>query len=172
MVERLNGSLKRMLNKLVEEKPDDWDKLLPAVLFAYREVPNTSTGYAPFKLMFGREVRGSTDVLAGCISGAENRSEKYLFVKDYARELQQDIRTAYEIASKNAEQSLKKNRESKNMPTKFRELEKDTRYSYYYLRMVTIYISITNANTIFRLSRATTTSVKLAVTSERTMQTC
>ncbi|GFO27726.1 Pol polyprotein [Plakobranchus ocellatus] len=71
MVERLNGSLQMMLNKLVEEKPDDCQ----AVLFACREVPNTSTGYAPFKLIFGREVRGPIDVLARCISGAENRSE-------------------------------------------------------------------------------------------------
>ncbi|GFO11371.1 integrase core domain [Plakobranchus ocellatus] len=93
-----------MLKKVVEGKPDDWDKLLPSVLFAYREVPNTSTGYAPFKLMFGRKVRGSTDVLAGSIAGADNRSEEYIFVQDYVRQLQEDIKTACEIASKNAEQ--------------------------------------------------------------------
>ncbi|GFN74861.1 integrase core domain [Plakobranchus ocellatus] len=91
MIERLNVSLKRMLNKLVEEKSDDWDELLPAVLFTYREVPNTSTVYALFKLLFGSEVRRPTDVLAGWISGAENRSEEYIFVEKYARQLQQDI---------------------------------------------------------------------------------
>ncbi|GFO20126.1 pro-pol polyprotein [Plakobranchus ocellatus] len=101
MVERLNWSLKRMLNKLMEKKPDDWDRLLPAVLFAYREMPNTSTGYAPFKLMFRREVRGPIEVLAGWISGAESRSE-YIFVQEYARHLQQNIKTACEIALKNA----------------------------------------------------------------------
>ncbi|GFN78783.1 multiple epidermal growth factor-like domains protein 6 [Plakobranchus ocellatus] len=51
MIARLNGSLMKMLNKLVAEKPEDWDKLLPIVLCAYKEVPNTSTGYAPFKLI-------------------------------------------------------------------------------------------------------------------------
>ena len=35
-----------------------WDKLIPYVLFAYREVPQESTGFSPFELLYGREVRG------------------------------------------------------------------------------------------------------------------
>ena len=41
----------------------DWDALIPFVLFAYREVPQESTGFSPFELMYGREVRGPLDVL-------------------------------------------------------------------------------------------------------------
>ena len=36
----------------------DWDKLVSFVLFAYREVPQASTGFSPFELMFGMMVRG------------------------------------------------------------------------------------------------------------------
>ena len=45
LVERFNGTLKRMLKKFVKNQTDNWDKYLPYVLFAYREVPCQSTGY-------------------------------------------------------------------------------------------------------------------------------
>ena len=39
LVERFNKTLKAMLRRLIEKERKDWDKLLPYVLFAYREVP-------------------------------------------------------------------------------------------------------------------------------------
>ena len=41
----------------------DWDKLIPFILFAYREVPQESTGFSPFELLYGRDVRGPLDVM-------------------------------------------------------------------------------------------------------------
>ena len=41
----------------------DWDRWLPYLLFAYREVPQASTGFSPFELLYGRQVRGPLDVL-------------------------------------------------------------------------------------------------------------
>ncbi|KYO40107.1 hypothetical protein Y1Q_0013299 [Alligator mississippiensis] len=43
-----------MLKAYVDSNPNDWDEELPRLLFAYREVPQESTGFSPFKLMFGR----------------------------------------------------------------------------------------------------------------------
>lgn len=37
--------------------------LLPYLLFAYREVPQATTGFSPFELLYGREVWGPLDVL-------------------------------------------------------------------------------------------------------------
>ena len=56
MVERFNCTLKNMLHKLTADKSHTCDKLIPAVLFAFREIPNTTTGYPPFTLMYGRQV--------------------------------------------------------------------------------------------------------------------
>ena len=39
LVERFNRTLKSMLRRLVKEEGRDWDKFVPYVLFAYREVP-------------------------------------------------------------------------------------------------------------------------------------
>ncbi|KAL2085952.1 hypothetical protein ACEWY4_019272 [Coilia grayii] len=62
MVERFNQTLKAMLRKFVSDTGADWDQWLPYLLFAYREVPQ-ATGYSPFELLYGRQVRGPLDVL-------------------------------------------------------------------------------------------------------------
>ena len=47
LVERFNQTLKTMLRKTAVNEGKDWDRLLPYVLFAYREVPQNSTGSNP-----------------------------------------------------------------------------------------------------------------------------
>ena len=63
LVERLNQTLKSMLKKAAIGEGKDWDKLIPYLLFAYREVPQSSTGFSPFELLYGRAVRGPLDIL-------------------------------------------------------------------------------------------------------------
>ena len=63
LVERFNATLKAMLRKLCRERPRDWDRFIPAALFAYREVPQESLGFSPFELLYGRTVRGPISVL-------------------------------------------------------------------------------------------------------------
>ena len=63
LIERFNKTLKSLLMKLVNKEGRDWDRLLPYILFAYREVLQDTTGFSPFKLLYGREVRGPLDVL-------------------------------------------------------------------------------------------------------------
>ena len=52
-----------MLQKTATSEGKDWDKMLPYVLFAYREVPQALTGFSPFELLYGWNVRGPLDVL-------------------------------------------------------------------------------------------------------------
>ena len=64
LVERWNQSLKRMLNLVVNsEKPREWDKQLPFLLWAYREIPNDTTGISPYQMLYGRPGRGPLAVL-------------------------------------------------------------------------------------------------------------
>ena len=63
LVERFNKTLKSMLRKAAINEGKDWDKMLPYLLFAYREVPQASTGFSPFELLYGRAVNGPLDVL-------------------------------------------------------------------------------------------------------------
>ena len=61
-LERWHACLKGMFKQSGEDLKR-WDRLLKFVLFAYRETPHTVTGYSPFTLMFGREVRGPLALL-------------------------------------------------------------------------------------------------------------
>ena len=63
LVQRFNGTLKVMPRKFVRERVHNWDKYLPYLLFAYREVSCQSTGYSPFELLYGRLVRGPLAVI-------------------------------------------------------------------------------------------------------------
>ncbi len=62
LVERFNQTLKQMLRRVAADDRRDWDKMLPYVLFGIREVPQASTGFTPFELLFGRQPRGLLDV--------------------------------------------------------------------------------------------------------------
>ena len=63
LVERFNKTLKAMLRKIAADDIKNWDKWLPFLLFAYQEVPQASTGFAPFELLYGRAVRGPLDIV-------------------------------------------------------------------------------------------------------------
>ncbi len=63
LVERFNRTLKTMIRKFVHEDAKNWDKWLEPLLFAVREVPQASTGFSPFELLYGRQPRGVLDVL-------------------------------------------------------------------------------------------------------------
>lgn len=42
-----------MLRKVADNEGKDWDKLLPYILFTYREVPQASMRFSPFELLYG-----------------------------------------------------------------------------------------------------------------------
>uniref|UniRef100_A0A8C5MX72 Integrase catalytic domain-containing protein n=1 Tax=Leptobrachium leishanense TaxID=445787 RepID=A0A8C5MX72_9ANUR len=63
LVERFNRTLKGMLRKVVSRDGRDWDLLLPYLLFAVREVLQSSTGFSPFEILYGRHPRGIVDIL-------------------------------------------------------------------------------------------------------------
>ena len=55
--------LKQVLLTMCAEHLNDWDKYLPALLFAVREIPQESLGFSPFDLLYGRNVRGPMQIL-------------------------------------------------------------------------------------------------------------
>ena len=75
LVERFNRTLKSMLRKAAVKEGRDRDRLIPYLLFAYREVPQASTGFSPFELLYGRAVRGPLDVLKETWEATEPSSE-------------------------------------------------------------------------------------------------
>ncbi|XP_068246894.1 uncharacterized protein [Palaemon carinicauda] len=63
IVERFHQTLKAMIRKMCNEKVGLWEEYLPYLLFAVRSIPNESTNFAPFNLVFAHKVRGPLDLL-------------------------------------------------------------------------------------------------------------
>ena len=63
LVERFNATLKTMLKRMCSERPKDWDRYIDALLFAYREAPQESLGFAAFEMLYGRSVKGPLQIL-------------------------------------------------------------------------------------------------------------
>ena len=55
LVERFNRTLLAMLAMFVSQEHDNWDDLLPFMMLAYNTTVHTSTGYTPYRLVFGDE---------------------------------------------------------------------------------------------------------------------
>jgi len=98
LVERFNHTLKAMLRKTAAEEGKDWDRLLPYLLFAYREVPQASTGFSPFELLYGRCVRGPLDVLKESWEASTKSSES---VVSYVLTIQQRLAKLRDIVRDN-----------------------------------------------------------------------
>ena len=61
-MERTNGTLIKLIRKLIVAKPQEWDGHLPAALFAYRTTPNATNRVSPYELIYGRSPRLPIDM--------------------------------------------------------------------------------------------------------------
>ena len=62
LVGRFNRTLLMILAMFAGERKDDWDDLLPPVMMAYRSSVHESTGFSPYRLMFGEECTLPMDI--------------------------------------------------------------------------------------------------------------
>ena len=97
LVERWNGTLRRMLQKMAAERPSDWDRYIPALLFSYREVAQASLGFSPFELVYGRSVRGPMSVLRD-IWADEDINEQTKTTYQYVLELRERLESTCKLA--------------------------------------------------------------------------
>ena len=102
LVERFHATLKQMLRRMSAERPKDWDKYLPALLFAVREVPQESLGFSPFELLHGRNVRGPMAILRELWSDEVN-NEQVLLTYQFVIELRERLEQTCKLARENLE---------------------------------------------------------------------
>ncbi|GFS98906.1 retrovirus-related Pol polyprotein from transposon 412 [Trichonephila clavipes] len=56
-VERVHRTIKRVIKALCVESGEDWEGVLPLVLFSLRTVAHESTGFSPTELVMGKNLR-------------------------------------------------------------------------------------------------------------------
>ncbi|XP_076439384.1 uncharacterized protein LOC143278408 [Babylonia areolata] len=125
LVERFNATLKTMLRRLSHERPRAWDRWIPALLFAYREVPQESTGYSPFELLYGRTVRGPMQILREHWLHPE-RSEVQT-AAEYVVDLRNKIAESCTLAQQNLEKAARRYKRHFDAKAKRREFAEGSR---------------------------------------------
>ncbi|XP_034565104.1 uncharacterized protein LOC117830889 isoform X1 [Notolabrus celidotus] len=104
LTERFNQTLKQMLRKFVNNSGTDWDQWLPYLLFAYREVPQASTGFSPFELLYGHEVRGPLALLREIWEG-DKGSVGSVNVVSYVVQMRERLEKMGELAQSHMEEA-------------------------------------------------------------------
>ena len=122
LVEKFNGTLKSMLRKVCAEKPKDWDRYIPALLFAYREAPQESLGFSPFELLYGRTVRGPMAILKDLWTDDVQEPEVRT-TYEYVLDLRQRLEDTLEVARKELEKSASRYKTYYDRKSKPRKLE-------------------------------------------------
>ena len=110
-----------MLKKVCQERPQDWDRYLPAVLFAYREVSQASTGFSPFEFLYGRTVRGPMQVLKGLWMEEDTPEVRNTY--EYVLSLRNRLEETCELARVNLLQAQGKQKHYYDKKAKDRKFE-------------------------------------------------
>ncbi|GFO03184.1 hypothetical protein PoB_002968900 [Plakobranchus ocellatus] len=103
IVERFHSTLKSMIRKLSHESPTEWNRFVPAALFAYRNQVHSSTGFSPFFLVFGRAPRGPIQILSDIFLNKDLSGEtsfQYHYVIDLHNRMRKGWRLRHESKSK------------------------------------------------------------------------
>uniref|UniRef100_A0A7M4FCE6 Integrase catalytic domain-containing protein n=1 Tax=Crocodylus porosus TaxID=8502 RepID=A0A7M4FCE6_CROPO len=120
LVERFNATLKGMLRRCAQEDPAKWDLLVPPLLFAVRDAPQASTGYSPFRLVFGHRPRSLLDIVR---ESWENSAWGSRQVDGYAQEFQDRLHKAQRAAQDNLAQAQAQQKHRYDQGTQERELQ-------------------------------------------------
>jgi hypothetical protein len=96
-----------MLQIYAQDESGKWDKLLTYLLFAYREVPQESTGFSPFELLYGRHVRGPIAILREIIDEDEDENRKMQpLVLSYLIEIREKLAKMSDLVSEKEQDSV------------------------------------------------------------------
>ena len=126
LCEKYNGLIKKILRRMCKEQPKEWDRYLPALLFALRETPNSSLGFSPFELLYGRDVRGPMKIIRELWTNRRldsDEQDEYHYITELRERLAETWKLAQETLAGNAEK-YKKHFDKKAKPRKLKADDK------------------------------------------------
>ena len=114
ITERMNRNLLKMLGTLENYQKADLKKHLSALVHSYNCMPQDSTGFSPYFLLFGREPRLPVDLAFGLDTINESKRPKTKYVQD----MKERMRKSYEIAIAASHRAKDKQKEYYDMKTR------------------------------------------------------
>ena len=104
-VERLNKSLVKILSKLISDHRRDWADFVPKAVLAYNTSVHESTGFTPYRLMFGREAILPLDALLRLETTPSQGSARTY--PDYVVEQKQQLEETEQVVRENLKRAQK-----------------------------------------------------------------
>ena len=92
-----------MLKRLCQDQLKQWHRLINLVLFAYREVPQESTGFSSFQFLYGRSVNGPGTILKELLTKEMNITDvktSYEYIIELHERLEDSLKLAQEELQK------------------------------------------------------------------------
>lgn len=83
--ERANRTLEEVLRHFVSPRQDDWDDYLDLAEFAINDSVSPSTGYTPFYLAYGENVRSPIDLANVVVPAAQSRAQDLTDAIEHAK---------------------------------------------------------------------------------------
>ena len=96
---------------------------VPYLLFAYQEVPQSSTGFSPFELVYGWQVRGPLDVPKESWETSSKSNESII---SYVLSMQEKLSTMYELAKENLAKAQQRQKRWHDENAKERQIEPES----------------------------------------------
>jgi transposase InsO family protein len=106
--ERFNRTMHDRLRTLSPDKKRKWTKYLSELVYAYNCTPNSSTGYSPYYLFFGRDPILPVDHLLQAVNQADG--DGCVELDKWIAEHQEKLRGAFKEASVNTEKAALRRR--------------------------------------------------------------
>ncbi|CAC5375615.1 unnamed protein product [Mytilus coruscus] len=119
LVDRINRTLIQMLSIFVNDNRNDWDDHLPYLLMAYRSTIQDSTGFAPHKLLFGRDMMCPIDI----ISGFMPKNENILCPVQYVEWVKHTLSLTYKFVNSNLNRAASRQKKNYDRGAKPRAFE-------------------------------------------------
>ena len=111
-----------MLRRVCEEKPKQWNRFILALLFAYRDSVQESTGFTPFQLLYGRQVRGPLTILKELWT-KEIEDEEIKTVYQYVVDLRERLESTCKIMRIELEKNRDRYKEYADSKSKDRQFK-------------------------------------------------
>ena len=109
MVERYHRVVSDTVRALSPKFNYQWDRLLPYMLFAYRDAPQETTGFSPFELLFAYPVRSPLTLLHNNWTTEQDKDHPPDVIK-FMTDVREKFHETREMATKNATSAQKRTR--------------------------------------------------------------
>src|SRR6218665_1670782 len=102
---KMESNIKKMIHHVIIDNPRQWHKIIPFTVWAIREVPNATTGVAPYMLVYGRLQRGPLAVLKESWTGDINLPPRLgLQPKKYLQKMKENLEKALVYANEHSKE--------------------------------------------------------------------